>query len=1654
MINKKIKMFILALMVLILTISAVNAADETTSDVTQDVMQIQHTETSSVTTQDNIETAKPDNNIEKTNKNIKKEGTTHIINNDTIDTFFVGEKYGLCDDVSEGDTLDFQGNIFKNHSIRFNKAVNVTTSTNDAVICLNTTSGSLLGDAPGNSFIIDINGSYSNFTGLYLNNTQFWVTNANHVNFYNMSMVVNDSKVGSGVGQTAIRDDSSYILLDNCFIYTRNNGGSSSFVITYCTYCTIQNSVIQGSGNVGNLLYLNTFNAQHTTTVGNAYNRLINNTVIGPETAAAICYCVGINGHDNEFINNTFNYAGNGITNAAGANYNPNNYFEGNVLNGGCGIAAVTNSTFINNTVNDNGLTTLAVNSTYSGNSFERVTYSSANVTFENNTVNGITTVNTPVNLSNNNLSAITLQSRASNSNLSNNNITDLVTVQATGVSIVDNDIDAQGDYAIVSTAANTVIANNTIRTTTKAGSDAINVPATATVTGNTPEAGSVYEVTDETYQNFFDSDGNLINTNVADYSTLTLVGTFNNKAFKFNNTRLNINGQNAVLKESAITLGENATVDMKEIAIENTNIDEEAIIVNGAKNKIRNLNITINSQNKAHAIVIKNDNNMVSSNNIKITAPSKDIDYSNNPAIADTAAIVVLSSDNTITSNNIEVTATESSTSGTIEAITLQGTDTNMIANNNVSSNVISVTGPAYVYGITSTVNLNKNTFDKNTIVLNSKSYAAGLQLMGAPIVSNVVGNNTINITATNDAYGIIVNGWDDNEIKSNTVSRNKVNATAKNVFLIEVASSSATPITSSFIQNNNLYGSGDYITAIAASGETFTISSNTINITGTSNETANTWDTIKPTTAGINIINAKSITALSNNINVTNGPAIKLDNVQDSTFNSSTINNDNTAIVLNNSNNNNLKANKVTTTSTYTTTLENSNSNTITGNTFNANNVLGGDDSVYCDESSTANTIESNTPIIKVLTQDTYDNFFDEESNLRDININILSLGSDLIGKDMIFNRGLNFTNQADYTIYNGTITVTGLNNTNIYFINLKINNTDKSAYTTDFKHSNQKNIGIYNNTIDVYGDDVTVIDVKAVNTGYSYLSVNNSNINVDAKNVKVIDYAGRDQNTSISGVCEMKYTNVTVKAQESAVVMDVVGGIPYMNSYNNIDISAYDAIALRANRTNLGYSSGFQRNNITINATKAKALVVDNKVGTSSDTVGYNNITITSSMGCAMELTKFNNTIIRENNIIVSGPYSVGIMFSNCTNDNITVNNITITGDSTSEVIGASEDIVLEITGVKVQDSSQKINVINNTIITSDVGGQDSTVSTNDQSVNVRNNKLKSSQLYGDDTVKTTQSGVTIENNIFGTITTTEDTSGLKNTEITLTATVTDEVEDKLNVGTVTFTDSSNNIIATVDVIDGVATTTQIFNQAIETTITATYNPPTNGLQTSSSQANLLIKNTLETIITIDELELKAGENTTITARVTDENQNNINTGKVVFKVNGKTLKDSAGKVIYAKVVDGIATVVYEVPMTMSGKTLNITAVYSGSSKNDKQIVTTEVSVDEVQPTLSITPFEEAVTTGSTITLKAKIAQADTSITNGKIVFKINGKTVKDDNGKVIYAKVDANGEVSVDYNIGNLKANEYTITAIFTAVGFDKIESNTTMTVINN
>jgi len=190
------------------------------------------------------------------------QSATHVVTQATVNNIFGGNGYTLGDAVKADDVLDFQGTIDIDHSLVINKPVNIISSTQDAVVKLHTVAGSLTGDNPGNSFIINKAGSGTTVTGIRIENTETWLFNTSNVTFTDVTMWVEEARVGSGVGHVALRY-SDHVTFDGCTVYTKNNGGSSACVLTGSSYCSFKNCLFENEGIVGNIMYLgNPYNSQ------------------------------------------------------------------------------------------------------------------------------------------------------------------------------------------------------------------------------------------------------------------------------------------------------------------------------------------------------------------------------------------------------------------------------------------------------------------------------------------------------------------------------------------------------------------------------------------------------------------------------------------------------------------------------------------------------------------------------------------------------------------------------------------------------------------------------------------------------------------------------------------------------------------------------------------------------------------------------------------------------------------------------------------------------------------------------------------------------------------------------------------------------------------------------------------------------------------------------------------------------------------------------------------------------------------------------------------------------------------------------------------------------------------------------------------------
>lgn len=319
-------------------------------------------------------------------------------------------------------------------------------------------------------------------------------------------------------------------------------------------------------------------------------------------------------------------------------------------------------------------------------------------------------------------------------------------------------------------------------------------------------------------------------------------------------------------------------------------------------------------------------------------------------------------------------------------------------------------------------------------------------------------------------------------------------------------------------------------------------------------------------------------------------------------------------------------------------------------------------------------------------------------------------------------------------------------------------------------------------------------------------------------------------------------------------------------------------------------------------------------------------------------------------------------------------------------------------------------------------------------------------------GDETYETSNATVTftVAEPSYASTIQMEDITGSINEEVTITAKVTDENSEAVTTGYVIFEDANANIIGEADVEDGIATITVLYKKAITTDITATYVNPDSTISGIQNTSTLTIAKA-STIVTIEDIEAEVGNNT-FTVTVTDEDGNAVSGGKVVLKINGVTLKDENGKVIYATVKDGKAEFNYTIPDSWADKQYNITAVYSGSTKYASARGNSTFTVAQAEAKITLDDYTESVSVNSTITIKAKVTVGTSPVTMGKVVLKINGKVLKDANGKIIYLTVDDNGEVSLDYDLTGLKANTYTISAVFSNSNYNKCTDTTEITIV--
>lgn len=139
----------------------------------------------------------------------------------------------------------------------------------------------------------------------------------------------------------------------------------------------------------------------------------------------------------------------------------------------------------------------------------------------------------------------------------------------------------------------------------------------------------------------------------------------------------------------------------------------------------------------------------------------------------------------------------------------------------------------------------------------------------------------------------------------------------------------------------------------------------------------------------------------------------------------------------------------------------------------------------------------------------------------------------------------------------------------------------------------------------------------------------------------------------------------------------------------------------------------------------------------------------------------------------------------------------------------------------------------------------------------------------------------------------------------------------------------------------------------------------------------------------------------------ANVVDDTLQKVNEGKVIFKINGETIKNAKGNPIYVNVVNGSAEYVYNLRYLWKNN-FTYTAKYVGtktfkSSESKPAVITTNIVrlYTLTKPILSEDKIEIVTYVNFTHNL--------TKVDEGYLLYKINGITLKNKNNKIILSEV---------------------------------------------
>ncbi|RAP44100.1 MAG: hypothetical protein BZ136_09130, partial [Methanosphaera sp. rholeuAM74] len=427
-----------------------------------------------------------------------------------------------------------------------------------------------------------------------------------------------------------------------------------------------------------------------------------------------------------------------------------------------------------------------------------------------------------------------------------------------------------------------------------------------------TKKEASTITINNDNVDNYFDVDWGeaYLSDSVSSNTVIKFNEQINNvDRWIVNNEDINLTFTSK--KGLTVTNQEFLIVEAKSILFENMTLEYDdafpgLIGINGdsdnARVTINNVEITYTStqqDNDVHSAIYLKNNSTLNDTTVTadILATSVDWDGFHHGGLPTVVPIIFRGDNNQITNNvfTINQVAGDGSSAPTIYGIEFGG------SNNSFTNNMLTLTGENWLYGL-HTNNTNNMVITDNIVTVESVNYSAGLYISGVNLNNHQVVNNVINVVAgmeprnepsiaENVAYAIALqnHGYTGGmytpgkgNTSNNLIEGNTLIGNAYNVYGFEQFGGDNTTIISNTISLEGLSPMG--IGLIGASG---TISSNMVEVTGTSNLTnLTTADYLEARTTGIQILRGSNNTISNNNVNTNIGPAVLVRNDVNSTI------------------------------------------------------------------------------------------------------------------------------------------------------------------------------------------------------------------------------------------------------------------------------------------------------------------------------------------------------------------------------------------------------------------------------------------------------------------------------------------------------------------------------------------------------------------------------------------------------------------------------------------------------------------------------------------------------------------------------------------------------------------------------------------------